>query len=120
MGKGLMTGAGEAWKACCKTVLTGNCSGDKVGKGLTEALAVVVVTVRLVVVGGREVVSTLGVVMITGLLRPTSLLKLTPKLVALSPVPNLVKEKDTLLPGILGMIFLSSSRSMRRESVIPC
>ena len=115
-----MTGAGEAWKACCKTVLTGNCSGGKVGKGLTEDLAVVVVTVRLVVVGGREVVSTLGVVMITGLLRPTSLLKLTPKLVALSPVPNLVKEKDTLLPGILGMIFLSSSRSMRRESVIPC
>ena len=49
-----------------------------------------------------------------------SSLKLNPKLVALSPLPNLVNEKETLLPGILGIMFLSSSfRSMTRESLIP-
>ena len=49
-----------------------------------------------------------------------SSLKLNPKLVALSPLPNLVNEKETLLPGILGIMFLSSSfKSMTRESLIP-
>ena len=59
---------------------------------------------------------------VTKFVRKFSLLswKLNPKLVALSPLPNLVKEKETLLPGILGMIFLSCSfRSMIRESLIP-
>ena len=46
--------------------------------------------------------------------------KLKPKLVAWSPLPSLVKEKETWLPGILGIIFLSSSfRSITRESRIP-
>ena len=46
--------------------------------------------------------------------------KLNPKLVAFSPLPSLVKEKETLLPGIFGMIFRSGSfRSMIRESLIP-
>lgn len=46
--------------------------------------------------------------------------KLKPKLVALSPLPRRVKEKETLLPGIWGIIFLSGSfRSITRESLIP-
>ena len=46
--------------------------------------------------------------------------KLNPKLVALSPLPSLVKEKETLLPGILGIMFRSSSsRSITRESLNP-
>ena len=59
---------------------------------------------------------------VTKLVRKFSLFscKLKPKLVAFSPLPSRVKEKETLLPGILGIIFRSCSfRSMIRESLNP-
>ena len=41
-----------------------------------------------------------------------SLLRFRPKLVALSPAPNLVKLKETVFPGILGIMLFGSVRSI--------
>ena len=125
----VLTGAAVPWKVW--KVLTGCCSGARVGKGLGGALEVVgllvVVLVVLLVVGLLVVVllvvvEALGVVICNRLVLSVSKLfsfKLKPKLVALSPVPNLVNENETVLPGILGIILLSASfRSMMRESLI--
>ena len=41
-----------------------------------------------------------------------SLLRFRPKLVALSPAPNLVKLNETVFPGILGIMLFGSVRSI--------
>ena len=46
------------------------------------------------------------------LLMLLSLLRFRPKLVALSPAPNLVKLNETVFPGILGIMLFGSVRSI--------
>ncbi len=46
------------------------------------------------------------------LLMLLSLLRFKPKLVALSPAPNLVKLNETVFPGILGIMLFGSVRSI--------